>query len=447
LRTILYKWIKTNGVMLFNAASFVGTFIVKAGFGFAFWWIAARQFAPESVGFASAAISAMTLLGTFCMLGLGTLLIRELPRQPGKAVSLISSSLILVGIVGASSGLLFALGSPSLSHDLQPLRASPQAVILFAAGVSFTAVGMVLDQALFGFLRGDLQLWRNTLFAGAKLAALTLASVWLAQRAGLTIYTTWLIGDALSSAALAVFTVSKGKWNGRIPRPQLGLLRELGPSAIQHHLLNLLMMGPNMALPVLVTILISATMNAWFYVAFLLADIVYVIPQALVTALYAVSSAQPEVLAHKARLTLSLAVITCVVANCVLFFGSRQLLGLFGPGYVAQGVWSMRILGLAAIPFFIKDHYISICRIQDHMAQALLPLTAGALLELAASALGARLGGITGLSLGWLIAVCIEALFMSRRVYKTIRPTSVSQQEVQDISHQHQMNESVPNYS
>ena len=39
--------------MLFNAASFVGTFIVKSGFGFAFWWIAARQFSPASVGLAS----------------------------------------------------------------------------------------------------------------------------------------------------------------------------------------------------------------------------------------------------------------------------------------------------------------------------------------------------------------------------------------------------------
>ena len=315
MRTSIYKWIKVNGVMLFNAASFVGTFIVKAGFGFAFWWVAARQFTPQSVGFASAAISAMTLLGTFCMLGLGTLLIRELPRQPGKAVSLISSSLILVGIVGAGVGLLFAFGVPLLSHDLQPLRASPQSVLLFAIGIGFTAIGMVLDQALFGFLRGDLQLWRNALFAGAKLAALAIAGFLLAQQAGLTIYTTWLIGDALSSASLAAYAVFKGKWNGRIPRPNLGLLRELGPSAIQHHLLNLLMMGPNMALPVLVTIIISTTMNAWFYIAFLLADIVYVIPQALVTALYAVSSAQPEVLARKARLTLSLAFGACLLAN------------------------------------------------------------------------------------------------------------------------------------
>lgn len=424
MRTLLYRWIKTNGIMLFNAGSLVATFVVKSGLGFAYWWVAARQFSPEAVGFASAAVSAMTLLGTFCMLGLGTLLIRELPRQPGQEVALISAALLTVAVAGGCIGFLFAIGIPSLSTNLQPLRASVPAVALFAIGVSLATVNLVLDQVLIGLLRGDLQLWRNTLFAGAKLAALTAVGFWLSQRGGLTIYATWALGDAISLAALAGFAILKGKQIIRKSLPQWGLLRKLGPSALQHHLLNLLLIGPNFALPVLVTVLISATMNAWFYVAFLVADVVYVVPQALVMSLYAVSSAQPHVLARKARFAMSLAVITCVLANSVLLLCSRQLLGLFGPGYAEQGVWSLRFLALGALPFLIKDLYIAICRIQDRIAKALLPLAGGALLELGLAALGARLGGISGLSLGWLIAVCIEAVLMSRRVYKTVRPIS-----------------------
>jgi O-antigen/teichoic acid export membrane protein len=416
--------------MLFNAGSLVATFVVKSGLGFAYWWVAARQFSPESVGFASAAISAMTLLGTFCMLGLGTLLIRELPRQPGQEAALISAALLTVAIAGGCIGLLFALGVPSLSTNLQPLRASVPTVALFAVGVSLATANLVLDQVLIGLLRGDLQLWRNTLFAGAKLAALTAVGFWLSQRGGLTIYATWALGDALSLAALAGYAILKGKQIIRKSLPQWGLLRKLGPSALQHHLLNLLLIGPNFALPVLVTVLISATMNAWFYVAFLVADVVYVIPQALVMALYAVSSAQPHVLVRKARFAMGLAVITCVFANGVLLFGSRQVLGLFGPGYAEQGVWSLR--------FLIKDLYIAICRIQDRIAKALLPLTGGALLELGLAALGARLGGISGLSLGWLIAVCIEAVLMSRRVYKTVRPISMpTDQDQRQLSPPH----------
>jgi O-antigen/teichoic acid export membrane protein len=176
-----------------------------------------------------------------------------------------------------------------------------------------------------------------------------------------------------------------------------------------------------MAMPVLVTVLISATVNAWFYVSLTLADIVYIFPYALATTLYAAGSAQPTTLARKARLTLGLAVICCMLANCFLLFGSRQLLGLFGQSYAEQGTWCLRILGLGAFPFIIKEHYIAIYRIQDRITHALFPLMAAALLELGAAALGARLGGVSGLSLGWVTAECVEAVFMFRLVYKTAR--------------------------
>ncbi|GAC1347859.1 MAG: hypothetical protein NVSMB27_14230 [Ktedonobacteraceae bacterium] len=426
MRTLLYQWIKINFVILLNAASLVTSFVVTSGLGFAYWWVAARQFPPEAIGFASAAISATSLLGIICMLGLGTLLIRELPRQEGKEVSLISAALTLVACVGGCVGLLFAVVAPTMSVDLQPLRASIQNVALFTAGVSLAAVSLVLDEALIGLLRSDLKLWRNTLFSGAKLVALFVAGFWLFRRAGVTMYATWVLGSVLSLAALAGFAMWKGNWTGRISLPHMGLIRKLSASALQHHLLNLLFEAPGMALPVLVTVLISATMNGWFYISFLLAGMVYIVSYALTTALYADSSAQPSALAHKARLTLGLAVIICVFANCVLLFGAKQLLGLFGPSYAQQGAWSLRILGLGVFPFIIKEHYIAIYRVQDRIRNALLPVTIGALLEVGAAALGGRLGGISGLSLGWITAVCVEAMFMAPMMYKAIRPTRTS---------------------
>ena len=107
--TSLYQWMKTNRVMLVNAGSLVATSAVTSVLGFTYWWLAARQFPPQVVGLASATISAMTLLGTFAMLGLGTLLIGELPRQKGKAASLISTVLIVAGGVGGVLGIIFAV--------------------------------------------------------------------------------------------------------------------------------------------------------------------------------------------------------------------------------------------------------------------------------------------------------------------------------------------------
>lgn len=421
MRTFLYQRMKTHSVILINAGSLIGTSAVTSVLGFAYWWLAARQFTPQAVGFASAAISAMMLLGTVGMLGLGTLLIGELPRQQGKEISLINAALILVGGVAGCIGIIYALVAPYLSRDFQALSASFADIALFAVGVSLTAITLVLDQALIGLLRGELQLWRNALFAAAKLAVLFVVGLWLSHSMGLAIYATWAIGNALSLVALAGYTALSGHWSGRACWPRWELLHQLKLAALEHHLLNLTLQVPSQVLPILVTILLSATMNAWFYVSLMLANFVFLAILALTTVLYATGSASPGALRHQLQLTLALAVVISLLANAVLLFGTKQVLALFGHNYAEQAAWSLRILGLGAFPQIIKNHYVAVRRIQGRIAQALLPITIGALFELVAAALGARLGGVSGLSLGWVVALCIESIYMFLPVYQAAR--------------------------
>ncbi len=426
MRALLYQWIKTNIVMLVNAGSLISTTAVTSMLGFVYWWVAARWFPPEAVGLGSAAISAMALLGTISTLGLGTLLTGELARQPGKEGPLISASLIVAGGAGGCAGIVFALVAPFVATDFQALRASVINISLFAVGVSLTTIALVLDYALIGLLRGGLQLWRNTLFAVAKLAVLFVVSLWLSQKVGLTIYTTWLVGNALSLTLLTVFVVLKRERSLRSYLPQWGLLGKLGSVALQHHIFNLLILLSGWFLPVLVTILLSARVNAWFYVSFMLANFIFNAANALTIVLYAMSSAHPAILAHKARLTLGLGAVTVILANCIFQFATGQVLGVFGHIYAEQATWSLRILALGTLPYLIRSHYVAICRSQGRILYALLPMAAGTLLELGAATLGGRLGGLSGLSLGWVAALYVEAMFMSYTVFKAVRPIDVS---------------------
>ncbi|GAC1389419.1 MAG: hypothetical protein NVS4B11_03670 [Ktedonobacteraceae bacterium] len=356
----------------------------------------------------------------------------ELSRQPGNEMSLISAALILVGAVGGCLGIAFAIIAPFVSPDFQILRASVGDILLFATGVSLSAITLVLDGACIGLLRSELQLWRNTLFAVVKLVVLFAAGLWLSHALGLTIYATWAIGNAFSLVALTGFALLKGRGHGRSYLPRWGLLRRLAPAALQHHILNLILEVPTLGFPLIVTITLSATMNAWFYVSYMLAGFTYVIPFALTLVLFAMNTNQPAILAHKVRLTVSLAFIAIVLANCVLQLGTKQLLGLFGHIYAEQAAWSLHLLALAAFPIIVKNHYIAISRIQGRMAHAILPIALGTLLEVGGVALGARLGGISGVSLGWITALCLESVFMSRTVYKAIRPgvTSIEREQL-----------------
>lgn len=417
---LLFQWIKTELILLMNAGSLIGTTIVTSGLGFVYWWVAARWFSPQSVGLGSAVISAMTLLSIICMLGLGTLLIGELPRYPGKEGSLISTALLVAGGAGGCCGILFALIASFIAPDFQVLRASLENILLFAMGVSVTTITLVLDQALIGLLRGDLQLWRNTLFSIIKLVVIFGTGLFLAQKAGLTIYGTWMVGNLVSLAFLLALVGRKGIRVRGTYWPEWGLLRKLGSTALQHHIFNLILQLPPFVLPVLVTVLLSATVNAWFYVSFMLANFVFGVSYALTIILYAIGSANATILAQKARLTLSLGIATAIVANCIYLLATRQVLGIFSHAYAEQASVSLRILSLGAFPILIKDHFVAIHRIQNRMAQGMLPVVSGTILELGIAALGAHLDGLTGLSLGWLTALVLEAMYMSPSVYKTI---------------------------
>jgi O-antigen/teichoic acid export membrane protein len=416
-----------NRAILANASSLVATSGVTSALGFAYWWLAARQFQSSAVGVASAAISAMMLLGSVSAFGLGTLLIGELPRRQHQAASLITTALAAAGTIGGVLGILFACIAPRISPDFDPLASSFRHIGLFALGTSVTASTIILDQALIGLLRGGLQLWRNTLFAVAKLGALLLVAVAPAGTSGMSIYGTWAAGNLFSLLWIAILAFRRGgSWHAY--RPRLNLLRGVWRTALSHHALNLTLQAPILILPLIVTARLSATANAHFYIAWMLAGFVFIGPSALTTVLYAVGAAEPAVIASKTRLTLGLSLCIGAGACVVLQIGAEQVLHLFGRAYAAEAAMSLRILTFAVFPLIVKNHFVAIRRITGRVAGTARWTAFAGLLELALATTGASVGGLPALCAGWVAALIIEVLLMAATVYKVafpaVRPTS-----------------------
>lgn len=414
--SLLNSWSKSNKIIISNAASLIGTMAILSAFGFVYWWLAARTFPPEAVGFASAAISAMMLLGTVGVLGFGTLLMGELPRQSGNEKSLITTALITVGLAGTVLGVLFAIVAPWLSPDLSALSENFVHISLFSVGVCLTAMTLVIDQALIGLFRGELQLWRNVIMAAVKLGALLGIGLWFDDRSGLTIYATWAVGNLLSLVTLAGFAWPKN-WNISAYLPRWGLLRNLGRSALGHHALNLSMQIPGLVLPILVTSLLSVRINAYFYTAWMIANLASAGPNALTMVLYAAVAADQAAVVQKTRLTLKLSLLVGLGAVGVLMIGSGPVLNFFGASYAQEATWSLRFLGMGVFPLIIRTHYVAINRIYNQIERAAKIMALCAVFELTLATIGVKIGGLTGLSLGWLIASFIEAVLMARTVF------------------------------
>src|ERR1700753_3470731 len=117
--------LKNNRELLRNAGSLAATTGLTSVFGFAFWFIAAKEFKPAEVGYGAAATNAMQLLATIGMFGLGTMLIGELPRRRERgglfAASVLTSAggALILGLGFAFvTGVFFKHDFPEVSGKL-----------------------------------------------------------------------------------------------------------------------------------------------------------------------------------------------------------------------------------------------------------------------------------------------------------------------------------------
>jgi O-antigen/teichoic acid export membrane protein len=268
-----------------------------------------------------------------------------------------------------------------------------------------------------GLLRGSWQLWRNTIFALSKLLLLLPAGYYFLASGAMGIYATWLVGNLLSLIFLAWLVGSKRMMRADY-RPRWAVFRELRGTALAHHTLNLSLQSVQFAMPVIVTVILSPEVNASFYIAWLIASSLFIVPTSLTQALYAVSAADVSILAQKIRFTLRTSLLGVTVAGLTILVMAELVLNFFDPFYGATATTSLRILVVAALPIIVRVHYVAICQIRRQLRLAAKVFLAAAVLELSLAVAGALLGGLVGLSVGWVLAVYIEAVVMIVTVWR-----------------------------
>ncbi len=410
--------IRSNRELLSNASSMIGTAVVTSFLGAAFWLVAAHYFSQDSVGLASASISAMTLLGFMGTVGLGTLLMGELPRLEVRHRSVINGALTVTASLGTALGLLFVVVAPLASSNFDPLTASWASALVFAIGVGLTAMTFVLDQALIGMLRGGIQLSRNIVFSVVKLAALVPVAVLISDANAAWIYATWTVGIAVSLFVLVRFYRERDDGSSR---PDFALLKEMRLHAITHHGVNIALRTPELVLPIVVVTFLSASANASFYIAYMITSFMFFVPLSLSTVLYAVGSGESKRLADRFRLTVYVSLGFGALSNLALLVLASPLLSIFGASYARDATATLHVLALDIFPSTILSHYVALRRIQRRLASALPIVWLGAALQVGGGIVGALLDGLTGVAIGWVVGATLEAIVMGPEVVRALR--------------------------
>lgn len=417
MKSNLCYQLQNSWQIISNAGSLFATRLITSGLGFFFWWLAARLYEPKALGLASAATSAMLLLGMLGVAGLDILLVGELPRRRTEAGVLLTSAGLAAGVLAGLLGLGFAHGAPYLSAELSPLSQDFSSALLFAFGVAMTSISLVADQAMIGLFRGDIQFWRNFIFTFTKLGVLGLLARWFTRGQGMMILISWVAGSLLSLVLTALVVTKTDILSFRWP--DLRQFRALGRPALGHYALNLALQAPGFFLPTLVAVSLSLTETAYYYASWMIAGMALTIPMALALVLFAIGAGDDALLGEKIGFSVKASFLFGGLLTLAILYGAGFLLKFFGPDYAANAEWPLRILSLGVFPLTIKQHYVAKSRVQNHLFRTAMLMTAGAVLELMLAYIGGHYGGLTGLSLGWLTANCLEAIFMFPAVIRT----------------------------
>jgi O-antigen/teichoic acid export membrane protein len=314
-------------------------------------------------------------------------------------------------LAGLLAGAAVAVALPAISGRFERLTAEPEYLLLFAGGVALWTSSLQFDFAFVAERRAGLMLSRNGFFGIAKLVLLIVPA--LAGGAGaLVIFGSW-VGGSLLGAALGFVLLRRARgWTPAVGGIG-GRIRELRRWLAGHHLTNVGAQMPMLLLPVLVTIRLSPTDNAYFYVTWMLAGIFFLVSPAVAHSLFAEGAHDPAGIARKARSAAAIIAGLLAVPMLVCLVAGELVLSAFGENYPAQALGLLTLLVLSAIPDAITNIYVSVTRVREQLARsATINIGMGATaIVLAWLLMPAH--GIAGVGWAWLIAQSAGCVFVA----------------------------------
>jgi|GEM_PF-156888 len=374
----------------------ISRFFNAAVIGFLFWTIAAHQYPVAEVGIGTALISSANLLMSLAMLGFDIAIIRFTPRQdPGDVFSIavwITSAAALV--LGVAFILLVPVIMPSLAmvRDFWPL---------FVGIVVLTSFAYIVGRTFIAHRRPHL------LFLQYLVSAVRLPLLYpLVFLGGAGIFLAAGISTFLAVIISIVLVVQFVRVTFGIRREAL---RDMFRFSSANYLSTLFADIPELGLPLIVLALLGPVAAALYYIAFAIATLIIVIPDAIGTSYFVEGCyASGDTRREAIRALLVSGLVLLPIGIGVILFG-KAFLGFFGPVYTEA--YPLLLL-LTFSSFLVAFHKICIPFLNIRMSiRAVVGINGLRLvLLLGLSLLLLPVFGINGAGYAWILAHAIIAV-------------------------------------
>lgn len=390
-----------------NSGYLVADVAVSSTLGLTFWVLVARLYSPAQVGLASATVAAIILLARLSHLGFGYGLIRFLPSAREKAITMINSCFTIAGLSSLVAALIFLAGLNLWSPALLYIRRPGLAVFFVFLTVAYNLF-LLVDQTFIARRRAEFVLFKNAAAGATKIAA-AVALAFLLNAFG--IFVSWGLAIFVALAvALFWFLPRVQQRHISIPAISKELVNDMLRFSLGNYIAELLWFAPLALFPLMVINTLGAETNAYFYIPWMIAQMLFAIPIAIAYSLFAEGSNNEHLLRANTLKSVKLYLLILVPAGVALFTLSDKVLLLFGSVYSESNTTLLRILALSVIPVGINYIGLSVMRVKKNTRGVILVSASIAGLALGLGYILMTRAGLLGIGVAWITAQTMVAV-------------------------------------
>lgn len=392
-----------------NALHLITSNTAVALLGFIFWVIVARFYTEAEVGYSSAIISATTLVAMLGLVGLDTSLIRFLP-QSEKPQQLINSSFTLATLISLVIASIFVVTVDFWSPSLNFIKGNATFSVVFIAIAALYTLMCLIGATFIAKRKARLVLLTNLIASFLKIPLPILFALFFHS---FGIVSSWGLALGIAVAISLFLFLPKLQSHYRpVPTLNLSSIKHMWAYSGGNYLASLLAAAPSMVLPIMIVNLLGPEQNAYFYIAWVMATLLFAIPFGISYSLLAEGSHSSSQLREHVIKSLRFSFLLLAPAIISLILLGKWLLLIFGQSYSLNALQLLRILAISSLPLNINYIYVSILRVTHRIKELVVIWGFIAVAMLSASYLIMPVTGIIGIGYAWLGVHSIVAIYV-----------------------------------
>jgi O-antigen/teichoic acid export membrane protein len=398
-----------------NSAFLIAAVGLHDIFGFLFWAVAARFYSTANVGLAAATISAVMLLVTISGLGFGVGMVRFLPNEKDKS-GMVNTCFTIVGLFSLMLAIIFVGGLSIWSPALLFLRQDMIALLIFILCTVAMSLFVLQSNAFIAF-RATKFYFIQILISGLRV----LLIVVLVGLGIIGIFSSFAVAFCVALIAANSFVRRVYSKYRPVPIVNKQIIKDIFHFSFANYIGESFRMLPGLILPILIANALSPEKSAYFYVAWMIASLLFTVSYSINSSLLAESSHSPSELRSQVIKAGRFSFVVLIPAILLLFLFANSLLSLFGSEYSNEALKLLWILALSSIPVAFNTLYTTVKRVDKDIRPIVYVYAFIALTTIGGGYFLLGVMGLAGIGITWLISNTMVMLVVVPMVSKQLR--------------------------